>query len=177
MQEGIELAPLYKRTEQLLRNYNSYKARVQNLEVDLAFIRDIPDRIETEDEAISGEYFARSTNEGAPSGHGDKTASVALRWLEQHSNNKLDMLDMFTRDTDTITQEISAIGTLLAKVDNAIASLSRDEQVIVKGFYIDNKPWYDIAHEVQYVERHCIRLRKRAIWYMSKSIFGCKVYG
>lgn len=175
--EGHELTPLYKKTEQLLRNYNSYKARVQNLEVGLAFIRGIPDRIETTDEAIAGEYFAKSQNEGAPSGHGDKTASVALRWLERHSNNKLDMLDLLTRDSDSITQEIAAIGTLLSKVDNAIKSLSDDERIIVKGFYIENKPWYDIAHEVQYVERHCIRLRKRAIRYMSKSIFGCKVYG
>jgi hypothetical protein len=175
---GVEEAALYKRTEGLLREYNSMQARVKNLEIDLANLA--PNGVfEDEVDTIEGLVFARCGDDGMPpSGNvGDKTGNVALNWRKEHKAVAHEMWRTFVGDKYNMEWEKRALEGLLEKIDNAIKSLSVDEQVIVKSFYIENKPWYDIAHQVKCVERHCRRLRTRAIWYMSKSIFGVgKVY-
>ena len=170
---GIEEGALYKRTETLLREYNSMQARVKNLKLDLENMAGTS-ATEEHQEAIEGLALGRSglTGMPPPNSLSDKTASVALKWREEYRNNFHEIWKWFVRDTETTTEEVNAISRILQKIDNAILSLSEDEKIIIKGFYIDQSPWYDVAHEVQYVERHCKRLRTRAIWYMSKSIFG-----
>jgi len=175
---GAEEGALYKRTEGLLREYNAMLARVKNLEIDIANLA--PEGVfEEESDTIEGLTFAHPGDVGMPpsGGIGDKTGSVALNWRKEHSKVTHEMWSMFVGDRFNMEQEKKALEGLLEKINNAMNSLSVDEQKIVKGFYIDSKPWYDVAHEVQYVERHCKWLRTRAIWYMSKSIFGTgKVY-
>lgn len=170
---GIEESALYKKTETLLKEYSSMQARLKNLQIDLANMS-TNEITETEEETILGLYYARHVQEGIPQGGGisDKTSSVALKWREEHENIVGDMSHWFKIDKESISYEIGTINRVLKKVDNAINSLSDDERVIIQNFYIENKPWYDIAYKVKYVERHCKRLRTRAIWYMSKSIFG-----
>ncbi|HBC94367.1 MAG TPA: hypothetical protein DCZ10_16075 [Pelotomaculum sp.] len=171
---GVEDGALYKRTEALLREYNSMQARVKNLEIDLANLA--PEGVfEEQEETIEGLAFRRCGEEGMPQGSGetsDRTASVALKWRKEHGIVTHEMWRLFVGDKFNLEHEKRLTEGLLRKIDNAIDSLSEDEQLIIRGFYIDQKPWYDITHEVQYVERHCKRLRTRAIWYMSKSIFG-----
>lgn len=170
---GIEEAALYKRTEKLLREYNSMQARVKNLEIDIANLA--PNGVfEEEAETIEGLIFGRQGDDGMPpSGNvGDKTGNVAINWRKEHGTVTHEMWRLFVGDRFNMEQERKLTESLLQKIDNAIGSLSDDEQLIIKGFYLENKPWYDVAHEVQYVERHCKRLRTRAIWYMSKSIWG-----
>lgn len=173
---GIEQGALYKRTEQLLREYNAMQARVKNLDLDL---EGLDWEHESSTESIEGLTFARGNLEGLPRGNdvSDKTASVALKWRKDNDYSSDETWDEFVKNHEQMKYERDFIKRDIQKIDNAIASLSEDEQIIVRGFYIEQKPWYDVAHEVQYVERHCKRLRTRAIWYMSKSIFGARVKG
>lgn len=176
---GIEESKLYVKTEELLREYKSMQARLKNLQLDLANMPDEYEKAmnnleESSEEIISGMYYRHQGEDGMPRGQGisDKTAKVALTWRSEHQNKIYDIISWFKSDRQEIEDESSAIEIILAKIDNALATISSDEQIIIRGFYLEKKPWYDVAHEVQYVERHCKRLRTRAIWYMSKSIFG-----
>jgi len=171
---GVEDGALYKRTEVLLWEYNSMQARVKNLEIGLVNLAPDGGVFEEQADTIEGMVFGRNGEDGMPQSGavGDKTASVALNWRKEHGKVTHEMWSLFVGDKFNMEQERTLIKSLLQKIDNAIASLSADEQLIIKEFYLEQKPWYDVAHDVQYVERHCKRLRTRAIWYMSKSIFG-----
>lgn len=175
---GVEESPLYKHTEKLLKEYNSMQARVKNLDIDLKQV--YAWKAEAPEETISGMMFARPKQEGMPisGSHGDKTSAIAIRYGEERYKDIVDTGRELSDSREDFEHEKESLERTLKKIDNAVASLSLDEQLIIKGFYIEQKPWYDVAHEVQYVERHCKRLRTRAIWYMSKSIFGAgKVRG
>ena len=168
---GIEEGKLYRKTEDLLRDYNSMVARVKNIELDLARYEFGG---ETDNETIEGMVLRAPLIDGLPKGGeiSDSTARVAENWRKVNNRVWEEIEKEIDTKIEKIEQERNSLKRLLMKIENAIASLSEDEQLIVRGFYIEQKPWYDIAHEVQYVERHCKRLRTRAIWYMTKSIWG-----
>jgi len=159
-----------------LREYSNFKARVANLEID---IKALPYQPEHTADTIEALAFAKPEQEGMPrsSAHSDRTSSVAIKWRSEWGSTNREMTEHYELNRENLQNELDALGNIIAKVDNAIRALSEDERIIVRMYYVEQKPWYDVAHEVQYAERHCRRLRTRAVWQMSKSIFGCKVMG
>jgi len=172
IETGIENSSLYKKTEDLLNDYKSMQARVKNLELDIK--KTFEWTPEETEEAIAGIAFRRSVNADTPvSGAvGDKTARVANGYWQEISKNATEVARDFMDEIGDAMGEKIRLERELAKIDNAIASLSEDEQNIIRMRYLEKQLWYEVAYHVQYTERHCKRLRTRAIWYMSKSIFG-----
>lgn len=166
---------LYEKVETLLRDYHSMRARVKNLELDIEQLK-MPVLRETPEETIEAIYYARSL-EGRPHSSGtvsDRTSNVALSYRAHNEGINCD--HELSRVQDKIAAEIERdeLARLLQKIDNAISSLTEKEQLIIKGFYIDNLKWFEVADLVKYEERHCKRVRDKAIIYMAKSLLGFK---
>jgi hypothetical protein len=173
----IERSAVYRNTERLLRDYNGMQARLSNIDIDLDGIQSVV--YETPEETIEGAYFARINDGGMP-GSGtisDKTSSVALRWRQEAQDNADDLTQHIVNVRENLLAEKKKLSGLIAKIDNAIDSLSEDERTIIQGYYIEQLNWYEVAYKVQYSERHCKRLRTRAIWYISKSLYCYRVVG
>jgi hypothetical protein len=172
----IERSAIYRNTERLLRDYSGMQARLSNIDIDLDGIQSIA--YETPEETIEGAYFARNVD-GMPGGGAisDKTSSVALRWRQEAQDNADDLTQHIVNVRENLLAEKKKLSGLIAKIDNAIDSLSEDERTIIQGYYIEQLNWYEVAYKVQYSERHCKRLRTRAIWYMSKSLYCYRVVG
>lgn len=170
--ETVENSSLYKKTEDLLNDYKSMQARVKNLELDIK--KPFEWTPETMEEAISGIVYSRRGESGMPfgGGTGDKTASVASGFRHEMMSNARESAGDYIEEIGTAKAEKERLEREIEKIDNAIASLSEDEQNIIRMRYLEKQLWYEVAYHVQYTERHCKRLRTRAIWYMSKSIFG-----
>ncbi|WP_041275473.1 sigma-70 family RNA polymerase sigma factor [Desulforamulus ruminis] len=169
--------PLFEKVETLLRDYNSMKARVKNLEIDIQLLQ-VPMIRETPEETLEGVYFARSLESRTQSQGwaSDKTSQVAFNYLQANEGINREFEQLRRQDRAAAERERNHLIRLLQKMDNALSSLNEKEQVIIKGFYIDNLRWFEVAEQVMYEERHCKRVRDRAINYMAKSLLGFENY-
>jgi len=169
---GIEKGILYRKTEALLQEYRAMQARVIILEADLAahMGRDIS---ETQDAAIQGMYFARQLSD-MPRGNevSDKTCAVADKWREQYGKEFHHVWKMFVLDKENLEHELRLLKQDMARIDAAINSLLPVDKDIVTLYYVDGLRWRKIARKVNYTVITCIKKRDKAIWYMSKSLFG-----
>ena len=177
MASGIEKSTLYRRSEEMLQNYRAMKARVAILENELASILGT-NITETQDEAIEGMMFARVVN-GMPMGTEitDKTANVADVWRERYKKDFSRMWRNFVLERQGKADELYVWKGYIKKVDIAIDSLLQKEKDVVTMFYIHGMKWEDVANKLNYDPRHCKKIRERAVWYMSLSLFTRKVYG
>ncbi|HBV95806.1 MAG: hypothetical protein JL50_10960 [Peptococcaceae bacterium BICA1-7] len=176
MASGIEKSTLYRRSEEMLQNYRAMKARVAILENELASILGT-NITETQDEAIEGMMFARVVN-GMPMGSdvGDKTASVVSEWREKYRKDFSRVWRMYVLDKQGLEDELFTIRANIEKVDIAIASLLPKEKDVVTLFYIQGMKWEDVGRRLNYDPRQCQRIKERAVWYMSLSLFKRIVY-
>jgi len=176
MASGIEKSTLYRRTEEQLQNYRAMLARVAILENELASILGT-DITETHDEAIGGMCFARVVN-GMPMGTetSDKTARVAEEWRERYRKDFHRVWRMYVLDKKGLEDELFTTRAKLQKIDIAIGSLLPKEKDVVNLFYIQGMKWGDVGKKLNYEPGHCKRIRERAVWYMSLSLFSRKVY-
>jgi len=176
MASGIEKGTLYRRTEEQLQNYRAMKARVAILENELVAIGGAG-VTETQEEAIEGMYYARVVN-GMPMGTEttDKTARVAEEWREKYRKDFHRVWRSFVLDKKGKTDELHTTRADLQKIDIAIGSLLQKEKDVVNLFYIEGMKWEDVGKKLNYELGHCKRIRERAVWYMSLSLFSRKVY-
>jgi len=168
----IEKNTFYRRTEELLKEYRAMKARVVVLEKEIDKLSN--ESIgETDEEIIAGMYFAKIMD-GMPQGNDilDKTAIIATTWRERGQKEFHEVWKEFIRNIVNKKNELDTIKQTLAKIDIAIKSLLPKEKDVIEMFYIRRMKWEDIGRRVNYKKRYCKRIRDRAIWYMSKSIFG-----
>lgn len=176
MASGIEKGTLYRRTEEMLQNYRAMKARVAILERELATITD-GGVTETQEEAIEGIYYARVVN-GMPMGTEitDKTANVADVWRERYQKDFHRMWRNYVLERQGKNDELHIWREYLQKIDIAIGSLRQKERDVVNLFYIHGMKWEDVGKRLNYAHGHCKKIRERAVWYMSLSLFPRKVY-
>ena len=175
--QGIDKGFYYRKTEELLQEYRAMQARVRILTDELAAM--LGDSVtESQEEAIAGIYFARIVSD-MPHGTeiSDKTGRVAASWRKQYGKEFSKVWRQYVLDKTNKEAELKQLKTLLAKIDTAIESLLPKEKEIVKLFYVQGMKWEDVGRKLSYEQGHCKRIRDRAIWYMSKSLFGkWKVY-
>lgn len=151
------------------------RARIKNLEIDIEQLK-MPIVRETPEETIEAIYFARSLD-NMPHSLGlasDRTSNVAQAYRLDNEGINYDMESLRAQDLIILEAERNQLTRLLQKIDNAINSLTEKEQLIIKGFYIDSLKWFEVADLVKYEERHCKRVRDKALNYMAKSLLGFK---
>lgn len=177
MKKGLEKGTLYRKTEEMLQEYRAMVAKVKILEKELKSIL-ASDVTESHDEAIEGMYFARVVN-GMPMGTDvtDKTARVAGDWRERYGKDFHRMWRNYVLDRKGLEDELYTTKLTLEKIDIAMESLLPKEKDVVKLFYIDGMKWEDVGVRLNYALGHCKKIRERAVWYMSLSLFTRKVYG
>jgi len=169
---GIDKGILYQKTEKLLQDYRAMKARVRILTDELAAMLG-SDVTESQDEAIEGIYFNRPLSDMPHSGEiSDKTAKVAADWRKQYGKEFSKVWRQYVLDKTNKEADLASTRALLAKIDTAIESLLPKEKEIVTLFYVQGLKWEDVGRKISYEESNCRRIRVRAIWYMSKSLFG-----
>jgi DNA-directed RNA polymerase specialized sigma subunit len=148
------------------------QARVKILTNELAAMLG-SDVTETQEEAISGMYFARIVSD-MPHGTeiSDKTARVAASWREQYGKEFHKVWRQFVLDMQNKEAQLRDMKGKLVKINTAIESLLPKERDVVTLFYVQGLKWEDIGKRLSYDPDWCRKLRSRGIWYMSKSIFG-----
>ncbi len=167
--------PFFEKVETLLKDYNSMWARVKNLEIDIEQLN-APILRETPEETIEALYFARSLENRSYSFGvvSDRTSNVAVTYRQDNEEINYDFASLRAQDKMMAEVERDNLVRVLKKIDNAIASLTEKEQQIIKSFYIQNLKWFEVAELVMYEERHCKRVRDKALNYMAKIILGFK---
>jgi predicted DNA-binding protein (MmcQ/YjbR family) len=171
----IKKHPLYQKVEELLKDYNSMQARVKNLQLDIERL-DKPIQHESIEDTIEGLYYTKALTSGPPpvGTVGDRTASVALAFRCENAETNHDTAWMQIQEKAAAEGELDALQCLIAKIDNAIASLDELQRRIIIAFYIEKKNWIQITNEVNYRERNCRNIKDSAINYMAKSLYGFK---
>ena len=171
---GIEKSALYRKTEELLQEYRAMTARIKILEAEQKAMLNT-DITESTDEAIAGMYFARAISD-MPHGTeiSDKTGRIALQWQERYQKEFHHVWRQFVLDKQNMDHELTSLRLLLQKIDTATESLLPKEKEIITLFYVHGVKWEDIGQRLNYDKRWCKRIRERAVWYMSKSMFGGK---
>jgi hypothetical protein len=159
----------------MLQEYRAVKARIDILSKEL-FKMSKTDPFETHDEALEGMYFARVVN-GMPHGTeiSDKTGRVAESWREQYRKDFHQQWKLFVLDKSNKEIELAVLKKQLDNIDTAISSLLQKEKDVVTLYYIHGVKWEDVGKRLNYEQGHCKRIRDRAIWYMSLSLFPRKV--
>ncbi|MEG6615373.1 hypothetical protein V6C27_02870 [Peptococcaceae bacterium 1198_IL3148] len=155
------------------------QARVKNLKLDIERLNK-PIQQESVDETIEGMYYTKAVTSGPPPPGtvGDRTASVALSFRRENEETNHDSAWLQIHEKAAVEEELDRLQCLLAKVDNAIASLEPMQREIITLFYINKKNWPQITialhekHKAYYSERHCRRVKAAGIKYMIKSMFG-----
>lgn len=173
---GIEKGTLYRKTEEMLQEYRAMKARIAILEAELKSIMSAG-ATETHNEAIEGMYFARAVND-MPRGNevSNKTARMAAEWRDQYGKDFHRVWRMYVLDKQNKEHEIEIVKGMLNRIDIAISSLLPKEKDVVTLFYIQGMKWEEVGRKLSYDSRHCQRIRERAVWYMTLSLFNRKVY-
>jgi DNA-directed RNA polymerase specialized sigma subunit len=171
---GIEKSAFYRRTEKLLQEYRAIAARIKILEAEQKAMLNT-DITESTDEAIAGMYFARTISD-MPHGTdvADKTERIALQWRDRYQKEFHHVWRQFVLDKQNMVNELTSLRLIIQKIDMATESLLPKEKEVITLFYIQGLKWENIGQRLQYSKHWCKQIRERAIWYMSKSMFGGK---
>jgi hypothetical protein len=170
--KGIEKGVLYRKTEGLLQEYRAMQARLSILETELFELSGCEPG-ETQEEAISGMSFTRVISD-MPRGNdvSDKTGRVAVEWREKYGKEFSRAWEMYVTEYQAKRFEITSLVGVIKKIDTALGSLLQKERNVVELYYIQGMKWEDIGKKIHHEQGHCKRIRDRAVWYMSKSMWG-----
>jgi len=171
----IDKGVYYRETEKMLQEYRAIKARVDILSKELCKMSEV-DPLETQDEALEGMYFSRVVN-GMPHGTeiSDKTGRVAESYLKQYRSDFHQQWRLFVLDKSNKEIELEVLRKRLDNMDTAICSLLQKEREVVTLYYIQGVKWENVGKRLSYEQGHCKRIRDRAVWYMSLSLFPRRV--
>jgi len=175
MATEVQKGKLYRATADMLRRYRADKARVAILNLDLAAIERELTMLtkEAPDEVIAGVYFAGREMSGMPHGSGisDRTAWAAEAWRKEHDEEWRRWQQLVEEQTRK-SRERETLLEKLQKIDVAIDSLLPIEKQVVTLFYVQGKGWGDVSAATGYSAVQCGRIRDRAVWYMTLSLFA-----
>ncbi|WP_427340634.1 sigma factor-like helix-turn-helix DNA-binding protein [Caloranaerobacter sp. DY30410] len=138
----------YRATEKLLYNYKMLKVSIENMKAEIEELK--------KESGITGiNYEGEKTSE---------THKITQPTEEQSLRNITQ--EYLLRKRIEITQN------KIDRIDRALEGLNETERKIVVMRYIEGMQWFKIAYEVNYNERWCKELRKRAIEKLAIGIYG-----
>lgn len=139
----------YKATEKFLHNYNSLKASIENMkqEIEEMDYREIS-AIDYEKEPTSETYAFHSATEES-----------AIYAAERKN---------------LLEKRIKITESKLERIDRAIEALNDTEKQVITERYMGGKQWWQVAYSVQYNERWCKEIRRRAVNKIAIGLFGEK---
>lgn len=141
----------YKRIEHDLYNYNMYKIAIENLKRDIEYLK-----TSNEVRSIDGISYEEP------------------RVSETYDINKIveDAALSIHESIEYKEMTIKRLENKLESIDNAMKGLTDSEFSILKKRYIEGKLWHVVAYEVNYNERWCKELRRRAVNKLIIGIYG-----
>lgn len=149
-----EYSDFIEATRGYLKRYNQFKATIANLK----------DDNEAMEHAIELDIAAPiSKYGGQPRG-----GTPELTTVEQAASMISKVQDCIRRNKDNIQN----IERILRKVDRAINELKPDDQILIKGHYIDRRSWGDLSAEKFLTEKWARERSRKAIKQMAFMIFG-----
>ena len=149
-----EYSDFIEATRGYLKRYNQFKATIANLK----------DDNEAMEHAIELDIAAPiSKYGGQPRG-----GTSELTTVEQAASMISKVQDCIRRNKDNIQN----IERILRKVDRAINELKPDDQILIKGHYIDRRSWGDLSAEKFLTEKWARERSRKAIKQMAFMIFG-----
>ena len=138
----------YKSTESLLYNYNMLKVSIENMKLEI-------EETEKNDGATGIKYDGVQT-------------SPTFKFSSQTEDTSIRNIETI----DLLKKRIEITENKIKRVDNAIEALNGAEKNVIIKRYLEGKQWYIVAYEVNYNERWCKELRKRAIEKIAIGLYG-----
>lgn len=138
----------YKSTESLLYNYNMLKVSIENMKLEI-------EETEKNDGATGIKYDGIST-------------SPTFKFSSQTEDTSIRNIETI----DLLKKRIEITENKIERADNAIEALNGAEKDVIIKRYLEGKQWYIVAYEVNYNERWCKELRKRAIEKIAIGLYG-----
>jgi len=136
----------YKKTEQWLYKLNALKVYLEKLKQEYQELEELAEgtAIEYDKDKLCETYQFSSNTENMALELYKKQTKI------KHTKHRIDTLE------------------------KALSILSDTEREIIEQRYFAKEPWFNITYHVQYEERHCRRIRRRAIETLSVALFGDK---
>ena len=138
----------YKSTESLLYNYNMLKVSIENMKLEI-------EETEKNDGTTGIKYDGVQT-------------SPTFKFSSQTEDTSIRNIETI----DLLKKRIEITENKIERVDNAIEALNGTEKDVIIKRYLEGKQWYIVAYEVNYNERWCKELRKRAIEKIAIGLYG-----
>lgn len=138
----------YKSTESLLYNYNMLKVSIENMKLEI-------EETEKNDGTTGIKYDGVQT-------------SPTFKFSSQTEDTSIRNIETI----DLLKKRIEITENKIERVDNAIEALNGAEKDVIIKRYLEGKQWYIVAYEVNYNERWCKELRKRAIEKIAIGLYG-----
>lgn len=140
----------YKEIEYKLYNYNMFKIGIENLKKEIEYLES--DEVRSLNAITYDEERTGKTN---------KISNVIESTMLSISE-KILFKEM----------NIKRLENKIQAIDRALEVLTDIEREVIKLRYIEGKQWYIVAYNVNYNERWCKELRKRAIDKLIIGIYG-----
>ncbi|SKC82995.1 hypothetical protein [Maledivibacter halophilus] len=138
----------YKMAEECLKSYNLVVAHVEELKRELK-------EIDMEDGIKAINYLSSKTS---PTNKIEKVVEDTA-------------ISNITRK-DLVLKQIELYEYKISKIEEAINSLEEKEQKIIESKYIQGNQWYIVAHEENYSEKWCKKIRNTAINKLTLVLYG-----
>lgn len=134
--------------EELLKNYNMKKIKIENLEKEIEYVKE-----DNELKGISYDGVSTSPTNEVKS----IVESTVLGNLE-----KIEYLEHLIK-----RHRID-----IEKLDRSLEGLEEVERTVVVEKYINSKQWWQVASKVKHGERYCRTIRKNAIDKLVIGVYG-----
>lgn len=140
----------YTKVEKLLSNYKMYKISIENLEIEIEYLK--------EEDGSKGIGYD-NINTSPTNKTSDIVADTVLSVSE-----KIHYLE----------KRIEGNKRKIESIDKAMEGLEDIENQVLVEKYINSKQWWQVASTVRFSESWCKQIRKRAIDKLIIGIYGGK---
>lgn len=137
----------YKKVCKLLYSYSELQSYKKNLQLDLSLLTDFHD--------LKGINY-------------DRLSIRVYDVVKSTENNAINKIELET----SILKEIHSVSNSISKIENGLKCLDKYEYKIIESYYFNNDNLTDIAEKLRMSESTVGRIRKKAIYKMSNSIYG-----
>lgn len=147
MYKGIK-DEYYKKTENLLYNYKTFKISILNMKEEIKNLK--------EEDGVKAIIYNGNTS--SPT--------------NKFSSSTEDTAMYITEKIDYLERSIKRMQGNVDSIDKSLNGLTEKERDVIIERYIEGRQWWQVAYNINYSERQCRNFRKTAIIKITISIFG-----